>query len=131
MSTVRLAKPNRQPSHVHLLETKAEKFPRKPHPLDSKFIQRCKEAANSCGYALTYHGTMQRDIDLVAVAWTDDADDLLKFLGSFIAQTGSYIHSIERKPHGRISLMLRGAYGQDRDVDLSVVPPHLPQDDKP
>ncbi len=29
--------------------------------------------AHGCGYALTTHGTMRRDIDLVAVPWRDGA----------------------------------------------------------
>lgn len=31
------------------------------------------EAARACGYALAIHGTMQRDLDLVAVPWVDEA----------------------------------------------------------
>jgi hypothetical protein len=31
--------------------------------------------ARECGYALGLHGSMQRDLDLIAVPWTDEAKD--------------------------------------------------------
>jgi hypothetical protein len=111
------------PERVIVLEHKVEKFPETRHAWNSDFIDRCRKAAELCGYALTVHGTLMRDIDLVAVAWTEDADDIWKFLGVFLAQTGLYVHSIEAKPHGRIAMTMRGAYGADRDVDLSIIPP--------
>jgi hypothetical protein len=59
---------------------------------------------------------------------TGDADDIWKFLGVLLAQTGLYIHSLEAKLHGRMAMTLKGAegYGCDRIVDLSVIPPARP-----
>ncbi len=126
MSLVRLP-PRKQPlpDHHIILESKLADFPKEPHPWNSRFIEKAREAAESCGYALSVHGTLMRDIDLVAVAWTEDADDIWWFLGVFIARTGTFVESIEKKPHGRIGMTLKGGsgYGVDRGIDLSILPP--------
>lgn len=31
------------------------------------------EVARGCGYAIGLHGSMKRDVDLIAVPWTDEA----------------------------------------------------------
>ena len=33
-----------------------------------------KEAALECGYALAMHGSMHSDMDLIAVAWVENAE---------------------------------------------------------
>lgn len=52
-----------------------------------------RRAAKHVGYALTVHGSLNRDIDLVAVPWREgalDADRLISALcGAAIGVTGS------------------------------------------
>lgn len=42
-------------------------------PLFEKLIEPLRDVAKALGYAIAVHGTLKRDIDLVAIPWTDDA----------------------------------------------------------
>lgn len=81
------------------------------------------------GYAMGLHGSMVRDLDVIAVPWTEDAapesvliDDLLEQIGGFAAEiiaTDPRFVPTE-KPHGRRAwtlLLDAGAF-----IDLSVMP---------
>lgn len=84
------------------------------------------EVAREHGYALCVHGSLNRDFDLVAVPWVDQADpaeQLIESLANTIgARIGSMLPGVETpnpKPHGRRgwSLCLGKAY-----LDVSVMP---------
>jgi hypothetical protein len=85
------------------------------------------EVARAHGYALTIHGTLQRDMDLVAIPWTDEAADpevLVKSLRDrgqwFKFPEGHPILDSDPKPHGRRAwtIPLMG----ETFIDLSVMP---------
>lgn len=99
-----------------------------------------REVARQHGYALAVHGSLERDIDLIAVPWTDGAtkpDSLALALfhvceAVFTAQwpapesppaPGSLLNPVV-KPHGRLGWVvhLPGTY-----IDLSVVCPQTKQ----
>lgn len=86
-----------------------------------------KEAALNCGYALTLHGSMCNDMDLIAVAWVREAkpvEDLVKAISDCLGNTvwkKYHFKSGGYKPHGRISYTL--SIMGDWFVDLSVIPP--------
>jgi hypothetical protein len=109
-----------------------------PNPLDVLALARV--AARQEGYALTVHGSLSRDLDLVAVPWTDKAsgtevvvEAIRKAVGGWLVVTdpagrnGYYAMDDDDKrspierPHGRtgwrIFGVLRHCY-----IDLSVVP---------
>ena len=83
-------------------------------------------AARGAGYAIAVHGSLQRDIDLVAIPWTTDAqaaDELVERLNGVIAgvlgracQLGEW----SEKPHGRRALTI--ITPGDAEIDLSVMP---------
>lgn len=83
-------------------------------------------AARGCGYALTVHGSLQRDIDLVAVPWEDGADAPEYLLQRIVGVTAGVLgravvnSAWSEKPHGRraISIITAG----DTYIDLSVMP---------
>ena len=82
------------------------------------------EEARRHGYALALHGSLQRDLDLIAVPWREDAAqpvDLVRALGEIFDIVPNHpIDRPEKKPHGRLSWSLPlwwGAY-----LDLSVMP---------
>jgi hypothetical protein len=93
--------------------------------------------ARSKGYALGVHGTLRRDIDLVAVPWTDEAcsaDELAAAICDYLAvldppqafawaDQGDDRRKAEDKPLGRkgYSLILRGHFIRPY-IDLSVAP---------
>lgn len=105
------------------------------------------DIARSNGYAMAIHGTMGRDMDLIAVAWTDEASpplDLIREIaakidgdmgmcarsngdGTFTEQS-SWMPSL--KPHGRLawSIRLRDFTwnGTNPFIDVSVIPPFPP-----
>lgn len=92
--------------------------------------------ARSKGYALALHGTLRRDVDMVAVPWTDeacDADELAQSIAESLFRYGVCYETAwegasktrEEKPHGRIawSIPLKWTYctGAAPYLDLSVV----------
>lgn len=79
------------------------------------------------GYALALHGSMSRDLDLVAIPWTDDADDpgqLLESFRKFIVgktEVDLKIPLPTAKPHGRKAYSI--PIGHDGHyLDLSIMP---------
>ena len=80
------------------------------------------------GYALSLHGSMSRDLDLVAIPWTDDADSpekLVEAIRKFvIAKTDVNLKIAPPKvmPHGRISYIIPMGYGENFYIDLSIMP---------
>lgn len=84
------------------------------------------------GYCLALHGSMARDLDLVAVPWTEDAESpekLLKAIDRFmieqtnIERKGHKIGNFKatRKPHGRLAYSVYiGFHGNY--LDISIMP---------
>ncbi len=86
-----------------------------------------KESALELGYTLAMHGSLHSDMDLIAVAWVDEAapvDDLVKAINDCIGTTVWSQYNLTtgtKKPHGRIcyTLSIMG----DWFIDLSIIPP--------
>lgn len=81
------------------------------------------------GYALAIHGSMARDLDLVAIPWTEDADDHDKLIAAFVrfvvAKSGVEIKRLTptKKPHGRLSYVVPVSSGSNNHyLDISVMP---------
>lgn len=77
-------------------------------------------AARPHGYAVAVHGSMQRDLDLVAIPWVDDAAEPQVLVEALQKACKGKLIGPEQKPHGRMSwsiVLAGGAY-----VDLSVMP---------
>ena len=89
-------------------------------------VPDAKAVARDLGYALLLHGSMSRDLDLVAVPWTDAAVPAEDLVEAIRAKFQCWIGGVEvkggrdGKPHGRMawSLMLGG----HAFIDLSVMP---------
>jgi hypothetical protein len=89
-----------------------------------------RRAAKDHGYALTVHGSLNRDIDIVAIPWIeharDDADDLVKSIcGAARGVTGrcNFMKDWEAKPHGRRAKAILVWCGETTaNIDLSVMP---------
>jgi hypothetical protein len=93
------------------------------------------QVARRHGYALAIHGTLQRDFDLIAVPWIENASDGLSLIRAIKKATRTVTHhedfekhakdcSPTQKPHGRIGYSLHvtnhGMYGGY--LDISVMP---------
>lgn len=99
-------------------------------------LPRLKFRARELGYALAVHGSLARDLDLVAIPWVEDASsaaDLVKALMLEIGGTfriggrfsGGKIVPVdgsipEKKPHGRMAWTIH--LGDFLFIDLSVLP---------
>lgn len=101
-------------------------------------IQKVRKIARSHGWAIGVHGSLQRDIDLIAVPWTDDAKgawDVFEAIRDAIGVEHSSARGDLRKPHGRQALMIipkgavsyKGKNGMDDwnppALDISFVDP--------
>lgn len=80
--------------------------------------------AKSLGYALALHGSLQRDLDIIAVPWTDEATDPLHLVAELCAEfdvaPNHPLDKPEMRPHGRLGWSVPlwwGAY-----LDISVMP---------
>ena len=103
--------------------------PEQVRALARRVLRPLRERAQALGYALATHGSNERDIDLIAVPWTDRAVSTDALVNSF-RQVLSKLYPIELevppneahpKPHGREcwSFWIRPwAY-----IDLSIMPP--------
>jgi hypothetical protein len=86
--------------------------------------------ARSHGYALAVHGSLQSDMDVVAVPWTSEAapaDVLMEAVRRWACKTmaamfgeSTCVHGPEAKPHGRTAWTL--CVGGISIIDLSVMP---------
>jgi len=80
------------------------------------------------GYCLTLHGSMARDLDLVAIPWVEDADDPDRLIDAFVRYVAnkSDVHISQprsvSKPHGRMSYVIPIGFGGNYYLDISVMP---------
>jgi hypothetical protein len=92
-------------------------------------IDYLREVAKQHGYALAVHGTMARDLDLVACPWTEDAvagavlaEALRRKLELCSGDVWSFEIGNGVKPHGRIAWTIVPHCGGGMYVDLSIMP---------
>lgn len=88
-----------------------------------------REAARFHGYAVAVHGSLKRDIDLIAVPWTEQAVPVRQLVDAIKGAIGGVLgNCIElggkpgAKPHGRIAFTLAHP-GFAGEIDLSVIEP--------
>lgn len=87
-----------------------------------------KEVAAIYGYAIAIHGSMVRDLDLIAVPWVEKPGSVIDMFKEFNKRIGlekSNINSkpydsVSEKPHGRTAYTL--STGGGGYVDISVMP---------
>lgn len=102
-----------------------------------ELIEPLRQRAHELGYAITVHGTLKRDIDLVAVPWVAEASDPWT-LAEALRQVAERINGFAfinprehddyhqagqpgHKPHGRLVWSFH--LGGGPYIDLSVFPP--------
>lgn len=90
-----------------------------------------RTAARQKGYAIGVHGSEETDFDLMAMPWTEDAEDPEQLV-TFITQNlkNSFPNnpfitkwpSVTSKPHGRLAFTIVIGFGHYENIDLSVAP---------
>lgn len=93
-------------------------------------LAELRQIAIDHGYTLAIHGSMLRDLDLIAVAWIDKPkphaemiDKMLESIGGIM--TDAHLPKPNEKPHGRLvyTLLIWGNWF----LDISVIPPNNTQ----
>jgi hypothetical protein len=89
------------------------------------------ELVRPLGYALALHGSMNRDFDMVAVPWTDEAVEPEKVFETIRDAVGGYTgwdtEPGKIRPHGRRCWLIwfKGVehpFGGGACIDLSIMP---------
>lgn len=87
-------------------------------------INRIRELAREVGYAVGVHGSQERDFDLIAAPWVENAVGPLELAQHIAAGLGGRVVDYERqdKPCGRWSCNIHTP-DWTKLIDLSVMPP--------
>jgi hypothetical protein len=99
----------------------------------AQLLPKIREAAKGLGYALAIHGTMDRDFDILAAPWVENAvaaEELVEVIAKAVDGyvIGSSDEGLDRgkvgsptqQPHGRMSWNI--CWGGRVFIDLSVMP---------
>ena len=95
-----------------------------------------KEIARLHGYALAAHGSMERDLDLIAIPWKEDALPEVELVEAIRVSIGGHRpgtdikykrETPEKKPHGRLAWSFyfdekRARIEEGPYIDISVMP---------
>lgn len=84
-------------------------------------VELIRALAKEVGYAIGLHGSLERDLDVIAAPWTEDAVGNYALMEHLAAGMNAHIISIERKPLGRYAATLQ-VDGWFKPIDLSVCP---------
>jgi hypothetical protein len=75
------------------------------------------------GYALLFHGSFTRDLDLIAVPWTATACEPEHLLMRVASACDLNVITSGPKEHGRVAWTLTlKAFGDPRFIDFSIMP---------
>lgn len=91
----------------------------------SIFYGTMVKIARKHGYALALHGSMTRDMDVIAIPWTENASPPLKVAEEISARVGivakgnAELH-MGKHPHGRITYTI--PTGEGGWLDLGFMP---------
>ncbi len=88
-----------------------------------------KEIAFRYGYNLVIHGSMSRDLDLIAIPWIHKTKPVDKMIKAFAKALGGTVQKhISEMPHGRKAYVIdlarfdKNYYDRQYYVDISVMP---------
>lgn len=98
----------------------------------SAFVVKARIAARDYGYALAIHGSMMRDLDLIAIPWVKECRTPTALIAQVKYRTDCETdgHPVHEREHGRlaVSFMLRTHFSDPRYVDFSIMPPSSQND---
>lgn len=95
-----------------------------PHPSwtypSNPPIERIRELAKEVGYALGVHGSLERDLDVIAAPWTAEAVSHEQLLAHICEGLGATVAGgISQRPHGRSSACIH-MQGWYKLIDISI-----------
>jgi hypothetical protein len=78
--------------------------------------------AQKHGYALAIHGSLARDLDVIAIPWTQEAGEPQAILDEVLRTYAlSLMEEIGHKPHGRLAYTLSCGWGEC-SIDFQFMP---------
>lgn len=92
-------------------------------------LPRIRDAAKECGYGIGLHGSMLRDLDLIAVPWADkftDKDLLARKIHQAVCNIENQTYTWEKKPNGRVATAFPICFPEWNEpsaghIDLSII----------
>lgn len=84
-------------------------------------VDRIRALAKEVGYAIGEHGSKERDLDLIAAPWTENAVSAMALLEHIAKGLNAKIRATEDKPLGRFAATIQ-IDGWFMNIDLSVCP---------
>ncbi|WP_034256698.1 hypothetical protein [Adhaeribacter aquaticus] len=101
------------------------------------YFEVLKKIALKYGYNLVLHGSLNRDLDLIAIPWEKDLGDCDVMINEFAEHLGGEVMQQSEAskhcfPHGRMSYVVNlnrsGKWNNYQDaqyyLDISVIPPN-------
>lgn len=91
----------------------------------ARVFSKSRCVAWSNGYAIAFNGSFTRDLDLIAVPWTNEAcsPELLMLRIADASDLRILDKNPTEKPHGRLAwTLLFKEFGDPRFIDLSIMP---------
>lgn len=94
-------------------------------------LPELQAVAKSCGYAIGVHGSMRRDLDLIAAPWTEEATDPKDLIDALVKTLGGTLSdkwmcgAPTVKPYGRLCWCIyfdANQEGWGPYLDISVMP---------
>lgn len=80
------------------------------------------EVARQHGYALSIHGSLAADFDLVCIPWTEETSEPQAVVDQITREFAiEQVAGYEQKEHGRIATTISFSFGECR-LDLSFMP---------
>lgn len=103
-------------------ESSEKPLPNLKPAMYSHRIHEIQQAAHCAGYAIAVHGSLHRDLDVVAIPWVEHALEPTGLMAHFrnIGLTMKPGDPVV-KPHGRLAYTIM--IGGSLFMDLSVIPP--------
>lgn len=101
----------------------------------AQVLPRLRATARRLGYALGLHGSMKRDLDLIAAPWVDEAVSAKALVDALAIECGGFVVGADlggtwtaehgtSKPHGREAFNI--CFGGKPFLDVSVMPRSAP-----
>jgi hypothetical protein len=89
-------------------------------------VPKLLPVARRLGYAIALHGSFQRDLDVVAIPWTDEAVPAEELVEALRVEVHGWLQRDQDpnptvKPHGRLAWSIHTEDGVGY-IDLSVMP---------